>query len=155
MVLPHNLLVDKDENVYVADRENHRVQVFSAKGELLDLWPNIWRAAGLAIDAQGNIYVAEMPPHTFIYDSPNTGHAISIFDDKGVFLTRYGDPGLGDLPGQFTAPHGIAVDSRGDVYVCEMPLSILGQQVADTILQRRDQSGPLRTIVKLTRKPPV
>ena len=155
LVLPHNLLVDKEENIYVADRENHRVQIFSARGKLLDLWPNIWRAAGLAMDSDGNIYVAEMPPHTFIWDSPNTGHAISVFDKNGVLLTRSGEPRLGDFPGQFTAPHGIAVDSCGDVYICEMPMSILGQEVVNTILHHSGHTGPLRTIVKLRRNPTI
>lgn len=153
LVLPHNLVVDKDENVYVADRENHRVQVFSATGELLALWPNIWRAAGLAMDVDGYIYVAEMPPATYIWDCPSTGHAVSIFDQNGKRLFRYGDPQLGDSSGQFTAPHGIAVDSIGDVYVCEMPRSILGDEWVESTLLKAPNRGnrPSRTIVKLSR----
>ena len=36
-VVPHNIIIDQDENIYVADRENHRVQVFTAKGKFQGL----------------------------------------------------------------------------------------------------------------------
>ena len=153
-VVPHNIIVDEDENVFVADRENHRIQVFTAKGEFLALWPGIWRAAGLDMDDQGNVYVAEMPPPVYILDAPNVGHAISIYDKQGNLQTRFGDPSPGDEPGMFTAPHGIAVDSHGDLYVCEMPKSNMGSEWIEAALSNRKpgQSKEVRTIVKLVRK---
>jgi hypothetical protein len=44
-------------------------------------------------------------------------------------LARYGDPEEGEEPGQFIAPHGIAVDSRGDVYVGEVSFTIRGRSL--------------------------
>ena len=90
-VVPHNVVIDEDENVFVADRENHRVQVFTAKGEFLSQWPGIWRAAGLDMDASGNFYVAEMPPHVYIIDAPSLGHSVSIYDKQGNLQSRFGD----------------------------------------------------------------
>ena len=154
-VVPHNVVVDDDEKVFVADRENHRVQVFTAKGEFLAVWPGIWRAAGLDMDASGNMYVAEMPPHVYILDAPALGHAVSIYDKEGNLKTRFGDPSPGEDPGEFTAPHGIAVDGHGDLYVCEMPRSNMGEEwMADALSNRKPgQSKAVRTIVKLARMP--
>jgi DNA-binding beta-propeller fold protein YncE len=153
-VVPHNIVVDKDETVFVADRENHRVQVFDAKGKLQGVWDNIWRAAGLDMDDQGNVYVAEMPPPVYILDAPGVGHAVSVYDKKGKLKVRMGDRKIGEESGQFTAPHGIAVDSRGGLYVCEMPKNNMGAEWMDEATKNRKpgQAKDVRTVVKLARK---
>ncbi len=150
-VVPHNIVVDEDENVFVADRENHRVQVFTAKGEFLAAWPGIWRAAGLDMDRAGNVYVAEMPPPLYLLDAPNVGHAVSVYDKQGNLQTRFGAPTPGQGPGSFSAPHGIAVDSHGDLYVCEMPRFNMGSEWMEEA-QRSRGSGEVRRIVKLARQ---
>ena len=60
----------------------------------------------LAVDAQGNVYVA---------DSYN--HRVQVFDSQGRFLRRWGSQGT--APGQFQEPWGIAVDKAGYVYVAD------------------------------------
>ncbi|TKJ30521.1 MAG: hypothetical protein CEE40_04800 [Chloroflexi bacterium B3_Chlor] len=60
----------------------------------------------LAIDSQGNVYVA---------DSQN--HRIQKFDSEGTFITAWGS--VGQEPGQLTEPWGIAVDSEDNVYVAD------------------------------------
>ena len=153
-VIPHNIIIDNEENIYVADRENHRIQVFSAKGEFITIWPGVWRAAGLDLDNKGNIYVAEMPPPVYILDAPGVGHAIRIYDMKGNLLTRFGDPQPGEESGRFTAPHGIAVDSWGDIYVCEMPRANMGEEWLEAAKNNRTSVQPreIRSVVKLVRK---
>jgi hypothetical protein len=54
------VVIDKDENVYVTDRENYRLQVFNSKGELQAIWQNIYRPQELCMDQKGIIYVGEM-----------------------------------------------------------------------------------------------
>ena len=51
---------------------------------------------------------------------PNLGPRISILSGQGAILARIGRDGFGDSLGQFVAPHGMAVDSRGDLYVGEV-----------------------------------
>jgi Beta-propeller repeat len=53
---------------------------------------------------------------------PNIGPRVSILDGKGNVLTRLGRPDdpVGQEPGQFMSPHGIAVDSLGNIYVGEV-----------------------------------
>ena len=48
--LPHNLVTDRDGLVYVADRENHRVQIFDGKGRYQGQWNNLHRPCGLFVD---------------------------------------------------------------------------------------------------------
>jgi hypothetical protein len=55
--------------------------------------------------------------------------SISVLDPDGTLLGRYGDPEEGEEPGRFIAPHGIAVDSRGDVYVGEVSYTIRGSHL--------------------------
>ena len=47
----HNICTDKEGYVYVADRENHRVQVFDPKGRFETQWVNMSRPCGLYIDS--------------------------------------------------------------------------------------------------------
>ena len=44
-------------------------------------------------------------------------------------MARLGDIHAGEKPGQFIAPHGLAIDSRGDIYVGEVSWTIMGQHL--------------------------
>ncbi len=129
--LPHNICCDPDGWVYVADRENHRVQVFDVDGRYETQWNNLHRPSGLFI-APGRCplcYIGETGPGMSVnMNTPNLGARISIVTHKGEILAQLGDrfPGLG--PGQFFAPHGIAVDSRGDIYVGEVSRTAWGNR---------------------------
>ena len=57
--LPHSVLIDGDGTVYVCDRENNRIQVFSADGEFRAIWPDLRRPQDISMDADGIIYVNE------------------------------------------------------------------------------------------------
>jgi hypothetical protein len=66
-------------------------------------------------------YVGELGPGMGVNrDSPNLGPRVSIVDNKGKLLSRFGDPHAGTAPTAFIGPHGIAADSHGDVYVGEV-----------------------------------
>ncbi len=122
--LPHNITCDDDGWVYVADRESHRVQVFDGKGKYETQWNNLHRPSGLFMP-KGKCpicYIGECGPVMGVNRaSPNLGPRVSIVDTKGQLLARFGDvAGAGNAPGQFISPHGMAVDSRGDVYVGEV-----------------------------------
>jgi len=64
------------------------------------------KPAGLAVDQEGNLYVA---------DSGN--HRVQKFDRDGLFLAEVGGTGSGN--GQFNEPWGVAVDAQGNVYVAD------------------------------------
>ena len=50
----------------------------------------------------------------------NLGPRVSIVDNQGKLLSRIGDPFAGQAPTAFIGPHGLTVDSRGDLYVGEV-----------------------------------
>ena len=120
----HNITCDPDGLVYVADRENHRVQVFDGEGRWQGQWNNIHRPCALCMPAGGQrvCYIGELGPGLAVNrNMPNIGPRIAITDHTGKRLARLGaktGPGLG--PTEFQAPHGIAVDSLGDLYVGEV-----------------------------------
>ena len=59
--IAHNICTSSDGRVYLADRENHRVQVFNSDGHFLDQWVNMARPCGLYIDqAAGLVYIGEL-----------------------------------------------------------------------------------------------
>jgi len=125
----HNICADADGWLYVADRENHRVQIFDPNGRYLAQWNNLHRPCGLAADARlGDIFfVGELPTHLAVNkDVPNLGARVSILSIKGQLLGRIGGRFAGEKPGEFVAPHGCAVDSHGDLYVAEVSWTAQG-----------------------------
>ena len=128
-IRPHNVAVDDEDRVYVADRECHRVQVFDGDGKFLTMWNNIHRPDGMTLGPDGNIYIGELNGMTGVDDAPGLGHRVSILSRQGELLARFGDPEEGEEPGKFIAPHGIAVDSHGDIYVGEVSYTIRGRHM--------------------------
>jgi streptogramin lyase len=126
--LPHGICWTPSGSLAVCDRENHRVQLFSADGSYLDEWP-FHRPVAIAsrpgLDAY--LYIVELGPQGSQRGVPNIGLKVRVVDEGGRIVSTFGDGTLGEGPRQFIAPHGISVDSRGDVYVAEVSaLSLKG-----------------------------
>src|SRR5262245_47128791 len=127
--VPHNIATDAQGLVYVADRENHRVQIFDDRGRYQGQWQNLHRPCGMYADRrQGDLfYVGELGTALAVNaEVPNIGNRVSILSVKGDLVARVGDRFGGEAPGQFIAPHGCAVDSRGDLYVAEVSWTAMG-----------------------------
>ena len=128
----HNVCCDADGWVYVADRENHRVQVFDGNGKYEAQWNNLHRPCGLYMPSgkQPLCYIGELGPDKPVNRNvPNLGPRLSIVSHDGKILARLGDLHAGLNPGQFIAPHGIAVDSHGDIYIGEVAFTIRGRHM--------------------------
>jgi NHL repeat len=123
--LPHGIAVAADGRVFVCDRESDRIQIFSPDGEYLAEWTDTQRPTHLVFDAEGRAYVSELwwHPGDISRRHGPTREArpgrLSVYDRNGRVLARWGTPDA-TAPGSFAAPHGLAVDSRGDVYVSEV-----------------------------------
>jgi DNA-binding beta-propeller fold protein YncE len=121
--LPHNICCDAAGLVYVADRENHRVQVFDGNGTYLRQINNLHRPCGLCITrgTQPHVLVGELGPYMAVnHATPNLGPRLMILDNNGRLINRLGKDKPGTTPGAFVAPHSVALDSTGDLYVGEV-----------------------------------
>jgi DNA-binding beta-propeller fold protein YncE len=130
--IAHNICCDPEGWVYVADRENHRVQVFDGQGKYEAQWNNMHRPSGLFMEAgarQPRFYIGEIGGGMGVnYDHPGIGPRVSIYTQKGELLARLGHRPAGLEKGQFISPHGLAVDSRGDIYVGEVSFTNWGNR---------------------------
>ena len=132
--VPHGIAVDRQGTVYVADRENSRIQLFESDGKHLSEWTDVARPCQIFIDAAGMVYVAElgfragMWPGTTPSSADAPGGRVSLFDRHGQVRARWGGGENPCAPGDFFAPHGIWVDSRGDIYVAEVVMSAGGNR---------------------------
>jgi sugar lactone lactonase YvrE len=106
--IPHGIAIDRRNRILLADRENNRIQLFTLEGELIEIWRGLHRPNSIRIGPDNIVYVAELM------------HRVSFWDLDGNVLATWGDEGIGLDAGQFVAPHGVAVDSKGDIYVGEV-----------------------------------
>ena len=142
--IAHNICCDDDGWVYVADRENHRIQVFDGNGRFETEWHNLYRPCGLCLCCN-RFFVAELAPGQEFSNRnwPHLGPRVSILEKDGRLATRLGDYGGEDDPSPFIAPHGIAVNSTGAIYVAELSYSVSGKKARDK------SQGDLTTLQKL------
>jgi DNA-binding beta-propeller fold protein YncE len=105
-VLVHSVW-EHNGRVYVADRQNNRLQVFDTEGKHLETWPGFLQPTKIFVDKDEVMYVAEL------------GSRVTICDLQGNVLARWGGE-ASDEPGEFRAPHGIWTDSDGSIYVSEV-----------------------------------
>jgi DNA-binding beta-propeller fold protein YncE len=127
--LPHGIAIARNGTVFVADRENSRIQLFSPDGSFMAEWTDVARPCQVFIDPAGDVCVAELGfragqwPGSPAPQPDAPGGRLSIFDRQGRLKARWGGGRNPCAPGDFFAPHGICVDSRGDIYVGEVIMS--------------------------------
>ncbi len=123
--LPHFIWVDKQERVWVADRENSRIQIFNAQGEFLNQWEDLIRPTDICIDDDGIVYISELCQR------------VSLFSDDGKRVTSWSNEGGKDTEKLlFIAPHTIVVDSHGDIYVGEVSMTGSGVDRGPRTMQK-------------------
>jgi len=84
---PHDLKMDSQGRLFVADRGNNRIQIFDQEGELLSIWTQFGRPSGIWIDASDKIYVADgMSGDQW---NPGWQRGIRIGDAKTSWITEF------------------------------------------------------------------
>jgi DNA-binding beta-propeller fold protein YncE len=123
--LPHGVFVDRQDRVYLADRENHRIQIFTPQAEFIAQWTDFreHKPCTIFIDGDDIVYVPELHQR------------MSILNLDGEVLARWGKDEPTHEAGQFFAPHTACTDSRGDLYVGEV---LEGQRIQKFVRLRDD-----------------
>lgn len=123
--IPHSTWVDKRGRVYVADRDNERIQIFEPDGTYMTEWTDVQRPQDIYIDDDDLVYVAELSwfpgqkSHRRGIMSVYEPGRVSIYDLDGNVLLRWSNPDP-SCDGYFIAPHSIWVDDEGSIYVGEV-----------------------------------
>ena len=131
---PRNLVTAPDGTTYLLDTGNSRILKIDPSGKILTSWGSrtvegqtppaagtFNEPWGIALDVQGNVYVAD-----------TWNHRIQKFDAEGKFLLEWGTGGMStDGTDRFWGPRGVAVSPEGNVYVTDTGnrrVSVFGPQ---------------------------
>jgi sugar lactone lactonase YvrE len=116
--LPHDIGMDSQGRIFVADRTNNRVQIFDQEGNYLDSWLQFGRPSGLYISPDDILYVTDSHSWGDEARSDNTGYR------KGVRVgsARTGEvyyylPDLEVMTRANSGGEGITADVKGNIYV--------------------------------------
>jgi DNA-binding beta-propeller fold protein YncE len=120
--LVHGIGITPDGTLHVGDRANNRVQVFTPDGAYLREWSDVRQPDEIHVGPDGRFYVAELGWRDGVDAEAATGLGarVTIRDEQGAILSAWGDEGDPTLAGHCASPHGITVDSRGDLYLGEV-----------------------------------
>lgn len=134
--IPHAIALDSRGRLYVADRNNVRVQVYSQRGRLLDSWPQVLVPWGFWVTDQDEIWICGSSPMPWCCDPkyptaplgcPPKDQVFMKFNTAGKLLQLWTVPKSEDgkeKPGELNWLHCVALDSKGNLYAGD----IIGQR---------------------------
>ncbi|MGN6135320.1 MAG: peptidyl-alpha-hydroxyglycine alpha-amidating lyase family protein [Aureliella sp.] len=127
--LPHAIAIDSKGRLYVADRNNVRIQVYDQEGKLLDSWANVIVPWGFCMTAKDELWVCGSTPMPWREDPAYPGAPLSCppkdqvvmkFDTHGrvhqLWTIPKGVDGQ-EKPGDVNWLHSVAIDSKGNLYL--------------------------------------
>ncbi|MSU45906.1 MAG: hypothetical protein EXS42_01955 [Lacunisphaera sp.] len=143
--IPHAIAIDSKDRVYVADRNNSRVQVYDLDGKLLDSWKDICIPWGFWMTDKDEIWLCgstsmiwqDRDPKypTAPLGCPPKDQMIMKFNTDGKLLQLWTFPKGADgqeKSGELNWVHCIAVDSKGSVYLGD----IVGKRLQKFVLKQ-------------------
>ncbi|MBN2310210.1 MAG: hypothetical protein JXR94_14645 [Candidatus Hydrogenedentes bacterium] len=124
---PHAIAMDTRGRLYVGERNNCRIQIFDQDGRSLGQWRNLVNPWGLWITPRDEVYVCGSSPKRWgdagNLGNPPTDQLVMRLDTTGRVLELWTFPLAGEvkgIPGELDWVHGIAVDSKGDLYLSDV-----------------------------------
>ena len=116
---PHALALDAEGRLYVGDRDNSRIQIFTQEGEHIATWTQFGRPSGLFIDAGGILYSTDSESNARRNQGWKRGIRIGSVSD-GLVTAFIPDPEPDQDNSGTSAGEGVAVDAMGNVYSAEV-----------------------------------
>lgn len=147
--LPHAIAIDSTGKLYVADRNNVRVQVYDQQGTLVDSWQNLIVPWGFWVTPDDEIWVCGASPMPWRDDPDYPGAPLSCppkdqvlmkFNTQGRLVQLWTIPkGIDkhEQPGDVNWIHAMALDSAGNIYVGD----IIGERAQKFIIHRPAGNG--------------
>jgi DNA-binding beta-propeller fold protein YncE len=112
---PVDVVSDRDENMYIVDQGNNRVQELDRRGRFIREWGGRGFGKG-SFDGPAGIAIDKNSGLLYVLDAGN--NRIQKFDPSGKYLLEFGR--LGSGRGEFNKPTDIAIDRKGFVYVSDL-----------------------------------
>ncbi len=103
----HGILIDANDNIYVADRENMRVEIFDTEGNYKSEWKFSAMVCGMYLHDDG-----------FFYFTSGFDGEVAKADMEGKLLGSLGSPGKEN--GQFGEAHYLVLDEAGNIFVADV-----------------------------------
>jgi len=125
---PHALAIDSQGRLFVGDRGNDRIQIFTQDGTLLDTWYQFSRPSGIYIDANDVIYVADSESGSIEPSRTGWERGIRIGNARTGEVTAFIPDPVKETRNT-SAAEGVAADSRGVVYGAEVGPRALNRYV--------------------------
>jgi hypothetical protein len=142
--IPHSIAIDSKDRIYVADRNNARVQIYNMSGEFLDSWKNLCVPWEVLITDKDEIWVCGSSPMPWWSDAkypgallgcPPIDQLVMKFDTSGKVLELHMLPKALDgqeKPGELNWLHGMAFDSKGNLYAGD----IIGKRLQKFVVKK-------------------
>jgi hypothetical protein len=106
--LMHGIAVDRQGRIFVGDRRNDRIQVFTAQGEFIEEWPGVLDPVGIFTTEDDAVWVVSAALNRLL--------KYNLQGQLQYHWGTYGRTSTG-FPGGFARPHQVDVDQEGNVYV--------------------------------------
>lgn len=116
---PHAMAFDSRGRLFVADRGNHRIQIFDQDGNYIDSYYQFSRVSDLFITSDDTLYAVDSESDQVRHPNWRTGVRIGRATEDRV--TAFIPPHFSDTRPLGVAGEGVAVDADGNVYVAEGP----------------------------------
>ena len=141
--IPHAIAIDSKDNIYVADRNNVRIQVYDTNGKQTASWKNIIVPWGFHITAKDDIWVCGSSPMKWRFNPKYPTAPLGCPPKDQVFMRFKSDGKLRQMwfipkatdgkekPGELNWVHCLAVDKQGNIYTGD----IIGQRMQKFLLK--------------------
>ena len=139
---PEGIDVDRDGNVFVNEIGENRINIFDLNGKLISTWGSPGSEPGQFSHPHGNEVEDDRnnTGNVYVYIADQNNNRIQKFSTNGTFITQWGEEGEGD--GQLLHPHGIDLDSEGNVYVSDRDQPSIQKFTSDgTFIKRWGSQG--------------